>query len=273
MGRRRRKVWGQNFLSNEKAADRIVSLFGPDEEDTVLEIGPGGGVLTRRLAPFVGRVVAVEIDPELCPSLREEFSGVDNVSIVEGDILELDLADLLEGAGPVRIISNLPYSISTAVLVKIADMRESVADATLMVQREVAERILSPPGRKAYGSLSVLVQIHFEVEKWMELSPGSFRPVPKVRSTVVHLEPKKACPVEPEREESFRSLLKGCFSRRRKKLITSLTGLSGLDRGILSSALRRRGIDPDRRPEEFPPSAFVDILHVLGGLETGLESN
>ena len=269
MSGRRKKSLGQNFLVNIKAAERMVRLFKPGKEDVILEIGPGRGVLTGRLAPLAKRITAVEIDRDLCDFLREEFSSEENVVIRHENILDLDLSGIAGESGTLRIISNLPYSIAKAVVVKIIDSKERVADAALMVQREVAERMMSPPGVKSYGSLSVLVQSHFEVEKWMDLSPGSFRPVPKVRSSLLHLIPREMNTGPGWSENLFRRVLRACFSRRRKKIISSLSGLVETDSERLSAALEARGISSSRRPEEFTPGEYAKICVVISALEGG----
>src|SRR2546427_1820963 len=184
--------WGQNFLVNQGAADTIVLAFRPLPSDLVLEIGPGRGVLTRRLAGRVSKLVAVEIDSGLAAALREELRAAPSVEIVEADVLDLDLRALIEGLGATaerraRVIANLPYSIATTVILRLIEERALLSDLLVLVQRAVAERIASPPRHNAYGGLSVLCQARARVETLLRLRPGSFRPVPKVESVLVRL--------------------------------------------------------------------------------------
>ena len=167
--------WGQNFLVNQGAADTLVIAFRPLPSDLVLEIGPGRAALTRRLAGRVSKLVAVEIDSALVAALREELRAAPSVEIVEADVLELDLRSLIEGLGATaerraRVIANLPYSIATTVILRLIEERALLSDLLVLVQREVAERIASPPGHKAYGGLSVLCQARAHVETLLRLS-------------------------------------------------------------------------------------------------------
>src|SRR2546422_3546456 len=194
--------WGQNFLVTQGAADASFLAFRPLPSDLALELGPGRAALTRRLAGRVSKLVAVEIDSALVAALREELRAAPSVEIVEADVLELDLRSLIEGLGATaerraRVIANLPYSIATTVILRLIEERALLSDLLVLVQREVAERIASPPGRKAYGGLSVLCQARARVETLMRLRPGSFRPIPKVESELIRLtlrEPQEKTP-------------------------------------------------------------------------------
>jgi 16S rRNA (adenine1518-N6/adenine1519-N6)-dimethyltransferase len=247
---RSRKRFGQHFL--EPAwADKVVAAIGPTRDDVFLEIGPGPGILTTRLAARVSKLIAVEIDRDLIASLAPKVPA--NTSIVEGDILELDLVSLLISAGPatpVRIAGNLPYNISSPVLFRLLDLQRqrAVADAALMLQREVADRILATPGTGEYGVLSVLVQWRSDVSRLLALPPGAFRPPPAVQSAVIRLvfRPPRF-PVADERV--FERMVRGMFTQRRKTLANALAPF-GTAMGVPpSDALRGAGIDPRRRPE------------------------
>jgi 16S rRNA (adenine1518-N6/adenine1519-N6)-dimethyltransferase len=270
--------WGQNFLVNQGAADTIVLAFRPGPSDRVLEIGPGRGVLTRRLAGTVERLVAVEIDPALAGALRDDFRGDPSVEIVQGDILEVDLEALLSdpGAAPgrrARVIANLPYSIATTIVLRLIDKRRLFSDLLVLVQREVAERIASPPGRKTYGSLSVLCQSQAEVEVLLRLRPGSFRPVPKVESELVRLtlQQPDATAVPADGGAALRAwttLLRTAFAQRRKTLLNNLARLPGPGGGTIGAApaaalIERAGLDPRARPEEIPVAGFQALLQAL----------
>ncbi len=273
-----RRSWGQNFLVNQGAADTIVIAFCPQPGDLVLEVGPGRGVLTRRLAGRVGRLVAVEIDAALAAHLGGELRASPSVEIVEADVLDVDLRALLERMGATaarraRVIANLPYSIATAVILRLIEERALLADVLLLVQREVAERIAAPPGRKAYGGLSVLCQARARVETLLRLRPGSFRPIPKVESVLLRLtlrapEEEAARPGSPG---ALEALLRTAFAQRRKTLLNNLARLPG-PRGVpigtraAEALVRRAGLDPGARPEEIPVDGFLALLRARQAL-------
>ncbi len=272
---RSRRRWGQNFLVNQGAADTIVTAFRPRPDDRVVEVGPGHGVLTRRLAGRVGTLVAVEVDPALVSVLRQELEGRQGLEVLEGDVLEIDLGSLLRRIGaapdePARVIANLPYNIATAVILRLLEERAVLRDLLVLVQREVAERIASPPGRKTYGGLSVLCQARARVEMLLTLRPGSFRPIPKVESELIRLtlpglrdDPARAggAALPPGRLEA---LLRVAFAQRRKTLLNNLARLPGPRGAPLGPAeaerlIRRAGIEPGARAEEIPVAGFTAL--------------
>src|SRR2546427_5714727 len=266
--------WGQTFLVNQGAADTIVIAFRPLPSDLVLEIGPGRAALTRRLAGRVSKLVAVEIDSGLVAALREELRAAPSVEIVEADVLELDLRSLIEGLGATaerraRVIANLPYSIATTVILRLIEERALLSDLLVLVQREVAERIASPPGHKAYGGLSVLCQARARVETLLRLRSGSFRPAPKVESALVRLTlrtredeatgPAVAAP------GALEALLRTAFAQRRKTLVNNLAhlpGPSGVPIGAQAAAalIHGAGLEPRARPEDVPGDGFLARL-------------
>ena len=277
---RPRKRLGQNFLVNQGAADTIIVAFGPRPDDLVLEIGPGRGALTHRLAGRVFKLVAVEIDPKLAVPLSEQMRASSSVEIVQADILDLDLAALLQGLGATtarraRVIANLPYSIATAVILRLIDERSLLSDLLVLVQREVAERIASPPGRKSYGGLSVLCQAHARVEILLRLRPGSFRPIPKVDSELVRLTLQRADEEPPMTGSAasltLEALLRTAFAQRRKTLLNNLVRLNGPGGGPIGSAaaadlIHSAGLDARARPEEIPVHGFLVLLRALRAL-------
>ena len=271
--------WGQNFLVNQGAADTIVAGFRPQPEDLVLEIGPGQGVLTRRLAGRVGSLLAVEIDPDLAGSLSEDLGHPPALQVVRADILKTDLRAALLGLGagperPARVIANLPYNIATAVILKLLGERALLRDALLLVQREVAERMASPPGRRSYGSLSILCQVSAKVEILLRLRPGSFRPVPKVDSSLVRLTlraPDAASPGPAGPPGALEGLLRTAFARRRKTLANNLASLPGPTGAPFGSDAARRlivaaGLDPGARPEAIPVEGFLALVRLRNTL-------
>ena len=293
----RGRRWGQNFLVNAGAADRIIEAFRPGPSDLVLEVGPGRGVLTRRLAGRVRRLVAVEVDPDLAASLRADLAawaaspqappgtpagagrkgrgapeGSGALQIVEADVLDLDLGDLLRGLGatprtPARMIANLPYNIATPLILRLLEQGPLVLDLLVMVQREVAARILSPPGSRQYGGLSVLCQARARVESVLRLRPGSFRPSPKVDFEAIRLTLRS--PEEPAATGDPRALsglLRVAFERRRKTLVNNLARLPWGDGGralgpdAAAGLIRAAGLDPGCRPEEVPVQGYLALL-------------
>lgn len=273
--------WGQNFLVNQGAADTIVAGFRPQADDLVLEIGPGKGVLTRRLIGRVRSLVAVEIDPDLAGLLRAEFAEAPGVEIVQGDILKTDVSAALLGLGATpgkraRVIANLPYNVATAVILKLLGERALLRDLLVLVQREVAERIVSPPGRRSYGGLSVLCQVHAKVESLLRLRPGSFRPVPKVDSALVRLtlrgrDDGAGRPDGGAPPGALEQMLRVAFGRRRKTLLNNLASLPGPTGAPFGSDAARRlivaaGLDPGARPEAIPVEGFLALVRQRNNL-------
>ncbi|PYT18125.1 MAG: ribosomal RNA small subunit methyltransferase A [Acidobacteria bacterium] len=271
---RSRRRWGQNFLVNQGAADTIVTAFRPRPDDRVLEVGPGHGALTRRLAGRVRNLVALEVDPALVPVLRRELEGNQGLEVLEGDVLTVDLRSLLRRIGatpdePARVIANLPYNIATAVILRLLEERAVLRDLLVLVQREVAQRIASAPGRKTYGGLSVLCQARARVEMLLTLRPGSFRPIPKVESELIRLTlsgprdewARAGGALSPGRLEA---LLRVAFAQRRKTLLNNLARLPGPRGAPLGPTeaerlIRRAGVEPGARPEEIPVAGFITL--------------
>ena len=245
-----RKRFGQNFL--EPAwADKVVAAIAPTPDDVFLEIGPGRGILTLRLAPKVSRLFAVEIDRDLIASLLPQLGP--NTSIVEGDVLDIDLAVTLasiDTSVPIRVAGNLPYNISSPVLFQLLRLHEErgLKDATLMLQREVADRLTARPDTGEYGVMSVLVQRVADVTRLLALPPGAFRPPPAVKSALIRLAFRPPL-VRVLDEGIFERMVRSMFMRRRKTLGNALTPFAA-DFGVSAAdALRDANIDAKRRPE------------------------
>jgi 16S rRNA (adenine1518-N6/adenine1519-N6)-dimethyltransferase len=237
--------FSQNFLTDPAFARRLVSAFDPKPSDTILEIGPGEGVLTRELlASGAGRVIAVEIDTRCSRWLRSEFAGEPRFHLIEGDFLKTDLEPLRPEGGKLRVAGNIPYAITSPILFRLLDLRDGVRDFALTMQKEVAERLASPPGSKAYGIPSVLFQLHADIRILFLIPPGAFRPAPSVESAVLYGAFLDA-PRWPVRDESFfRGLVKTAFGQRRKMLRRSLSGR------LRSESVRERLNEfLERRPE------------------------
>ncbi len=258
-----RKRFGQHFLEPAWVA-RMVDRMEVRPDDTILEIGAGRGALTRPLAERAGRVVAVEIDRILAAELPGLMPP--NVHVVEGDVLDLDLAALLATERrPVRVAGNLPYNVSSPILFRLLGAAQGgslIADATLMLQKEVADRLVASPGSGEYGVLAVQTQLVAEVDRLLSLPPGAFRPPPKVSSAVVRLRfrPPVADPGNPA---TFERIVRGVFLQRRKTLANALKPVAhqlGRDAGDL---LRASGIDGSRRPEVLTVAEFAALSRAV----------
>ena len=244
---RAKKRYGQHFLQGAWA-DKLVAAIEPRPEDRFLEIGPGPGALTLRLAPRVADLTAIEVDPDMVALLRPRIPR--NVTLVEEDFLTTDLA-ALTGGGPVRVAGNLPYNVSSPILFRVLDLhrrRGGITDATFMLQREVAERMESGPGGKEYGVLSIFVQLHADVRRLLTLPPGAFRPQPRVHSAVVRLvfRPPAAAITD---EAAFERMVRTMFMQRRKTLSNALKPFAESAGRSAAEALAAARIDPARRPE------------------------
>ena len=253
-----RKRFGQHFLEPAWVAKLIDSLRAAPE-DTFLEIGPGRGALTRPLAPRVKRLIAVEIDRDLAADLRgsddprlEPGLQAGTVRIVEGDFLDVDIDEILRGEQlPVRVVGNLPYNVSTPILFKLLaahDGGRRFRDATLMLQREVADRLVAAPGKRDYGALAIQVALHADVDRLLSLPPGAFRPPPKVASAVVRLRfrPPAADVGNPA---VFEKLVRGVFLQRRKTLANALKPVADSLGRSAPQVLEKAALDGTRRPE------------------------
>jgi 16S rRNA (adenine1518-N6/adenine1519-N6)-dimethyltransferase len=251
---------GQNFLVDVGLAETLVSQAGVEPGDAVIEIGTGLGILTRALAGAGARVVSIEIDAGLVRVLESERLLPDNARLVHADALVLDLAaEVAALPGPVRVVANLPYSISGPILRRLLDLWPVLEDWSVMLQRYVAERLLAGPGSKTYGSLSVLHQLCVDLERTREIAPGSFHPRPLVRSSFLRMRPRgDALPLaELARVEK---VVRAAFSARRKTLANALRG-GGQPAAV--AVLPEVGVDPSARAESLAPTVFVEIARAL----------
>lgn len=261
MTHRPRKRFAQHFLA-PAWADKVVAAIAPKRSDRFLEIGPGPGILTLRLAPRVESLIAIEIDRDLAASLRPELPA--NASIVEGDVLKLDLS-LFLSQGPLRVAGNLPYNISSPILFRLlSTARQSplLIDATVMLQLEVADRLVARPGTKDYGVLTILASTQADVTRLLTLPPGAFRPAPKVHSAVVRLTFKPSV-VEPGIAGVFEAMVKTMFMQRRKTLANALRPYADSVGIQPVHALTDAGIDPSRRPETLTQPELLQLAQRL----------
>jgi 16S rRNA (adenine1518-N6/adenine1519-N6)-dimethyltransferase len=259
---RPKKRLGQHFLQ-AAWADKLVAAIDPKPDDRFLEIGPGPGALTLRLASRVARLTAVEVDAAMIALLRPRLP--ENVTLVHADFLDVDLGPIAS-EGPFRAAGNLPYNVSSPILFAlIAAHRRAggIVDATLMVQREVGERLSARPGTRDYGVLSILVQLHADVRLLLSLPPGAFRPMPKVHSSVVRLSFRPPAVAVPD-EAAFERMVKTVFGQRRKMLLNALRPFAEAGNQSAAAALAASGIDGRRRPETLQLAELARLAEFFG---------
>ena len=252
-GRHPRKRFGQHFLHDRAVIRRIVDAIAPRPGELVVEIGPGRGALTFPLLACGCELHAVEIDRELAARLRAQTPRHPNLVVHEADALELDLARVAPPPRRLRVTGNLPYNISTPLLFRLLAAAPRITDMHLMLQKEVVDRMVAPPGTRAYGRLSVMVQLDCEVERVIEVGSGAFSPAPRVESAVVRLRPRQRTVLSPTDRLRFEAIVRSCFSRRRKTLRNALRGFCD-ERAIAAS-----GLDPRVRPEVLTIEEFVEL--------------
>ena len=262
------KSLGQNFLIDETVLDRIVEAAGIGKDSCVLEIGPGAGTLTQRLAERAARVAAVEIDSALIPILRETLEGFENFTLIHSDVMAVNLEKLTREAfegKPFCVAANLPYYITTPIVMDLLERRLPVTTMTLMVQREVAERMTAREGTKAYGALSVAVQYYTRPAVVCKAEPHCFLPQPKVSSTVVSLEVLRTPPVQVADEKHFFQVVKSAFGQRRKTLVNALSKSPyfSVEKSRAESALGEMGLDPAIRGERLSVEQFAQLSNLL----------
>ena len=261
------KSMGQNFLIQRWVPDGLVEGAGVSRENGVLEVGPGIGPLTVRLARAAAKVVAVELDRSLLPVLDETLAGLDNVEVLSGDILKLDIGALVEekfpGLTPMAC-ANLPYNITTPVLTALIDSGH-FSRITVMIQREVARRICAAPGTPDYGAFSVYCQFYTLPELLFDVGPECFVPAPKVTSSVLRMTPRETLPQGVTDERRFFRVVKAAFGQRRKTLLNALSaGLGGVDKDAIRAAIAACGLPEDIRGERLGIPEFAALTTALG---------
>lgn len=269
-GLRRRHSLGQHFLTDRHTLDRILEAAELARDDGVIEVGPGLGVLTLRLAAAAGRVVAIELDRSLFPALSEVLRGVENAEVRHGDATRLDWRAVGEeltrrhGCRTVKVCANLPYQVTTPVITGVLESGLPFERAVLMVQREVAERVAAPPGSRAYGSISVLVQYFTEPEIVVRVPPGAFSPPPRVDSAVLLLRRRAAPPVRSMPERLF-PVVRAGFSQRRKTLGNALSAGLRRPKADVRAALELARVAENRRAETLGLAEWDAVARALGG--------
>jgi 16S rRNA (adenine1518-N6/adenine1519-N6)-dimethyltransferase len=268
---------GQNFLADPGTAEKIVAALGDVSGQTVIEIGPGKGVLTGLLAKKTGKLIAIELDRVLAAQLRMKYAAWPNVEMIEGDILKIDLGTVLgprpgalAGLAPapshkVQVIGNIPYYITSDILLRLFSYRDHFEKIVIMVQQEVADRIVAKPGGKEYGLLSATAQLNAKVEKLFFVPPGAFAPPPKVQSAVLRLTIAPQFERLKVTEREFIDFLKLSFGRKRKTLVNNLK--ERYDSELIKTALKKSGIRADARSETLPLEKAAAVFRLLQGKE------
>lgn len=265
------KKYGQNFIGDPALLERIATVCDWQPGDRALEIGPGAGTLTRAIAREAEEVLAVEIDRRLAPLLEETLADCANVHLVFTDALKADLdalmRDTLGWDGRYKLIANLPYYITTPLIMHVLEDSEKVSELVIMVQKEVGERLCAAPGSKAYGAVTVMVQYAATVARAFDVGRHAFVPAPEVDSTILHLIPYEKRPIQAQSDAVLRRIVKAAFSQRRKTLRNSLSSL-GCDKALIKQALEAAGIEDSRRAETLSVAEFVALADAFyeGGL-------
>jgi len=256
---RARKRFGQHFLTDAHYLARIVAAIDPEPRDSMVEIGPGTGILTAPLASAVERLHVVEIDRDLAAALRVAYPR-GNVVVHEADALDFDFASL---ESPLRVVGNLPYNVSTPILFRMSELADRLRDCVFMLQKEVVERMVAAPDTPDYGRLSVMLQYRFAMRMLVKVPPGAFTPPPKVDSAVVRMEPLGDDRLRARDEALFAKIVAAAFSQRRKTLRNSARSL------VAEEAFARARIDPSRRGETLSVAQFVALADAASGSQPG----
>ena len=267
-----KKKYGQNFLTNESVVERIAAsalpeVPDPEEKLGILEIGPGIGVLTEKLSAVAHKVTAVEIDTTLLPILDKILADCPNVHVVNNDVMKVDLpllvAEEFDGCTRLAVCANLPYYITTPILMALLESGLPFSSITIMVQKEVAERLCAPAGSEAYGAITAVLSYYGQAKRLFTVSAGNFVPAPKVDSAVVQIKLHKAPPVEVESEAKLFAVIKAAFGQRRKTLQNALSSLPGVSKEQIASAIAEAGFAPTVRGEALDLAAFAKIANLL----------
>lgn len=265
------KKFGQNFLIDTHVLEKIISAAGITKNDCVLEIGPGIGTMTQYLAENAGHVVAVEIDRNLIPILKETLADYDNVTVINEDILRVDIKALAEeynGGKPIKVVANLPYYITTPIIMGLFESGVPIDNITVMVQKEVADRMKEGPGSKDYGALSLAVQYYAEPEIVANVPPNCFIPRPNVGSAVIRLTRHKEMPVEVKDPALMFKIIRASFNQRRKTLQNGLGNASELPytKEQIAAAIAGMGLTPTIRGEALSLAQFAQLSDILGNM-------
>ena len=263
------KSLGQNFLNDQNVIDDIVAGSLIDEQTLVIEVGPGEGALTSELVEVAGYVIAIELDDRLIPILRTKFALHDNFEVIHGDILKADIESIVNDAmrkhdlTRTRVVGNLPYYITTPIIIKLIESKAEFESLTVMMQKEVGDRLLAEPGTKLAGAITYAVHYRCTVDKICDVSREAFYPVPKVDSLVLRLDMRGEPAVDVADEDRFFRCIKAGFSMRRKTLLNSLQAIDDVSREDIRMALGRVNIDPSRRAETLTMEEFAELSNSI----------
>ena len=260
------KAKGQNFIVNPAVCPRMAAQCGATKADGVLEIGPGAGALTRALSDVAGKVVAVELDERLLPVLEETLAGLDNITVIQGDILQLDLPALLEEhfqGRPVHVCANLPYYITSPILMRLLEARLPLVSITVMAQKEAADRLCAPMGSRACGAVTAAVAYYAEARQLFNVSRGSFYPVPNVDSAVLQLKLRSAPPVDVPDEAFLFRLIRAAFAQRRKTIANAVSAGLAMEKSTVLAAMARADIPSEARAETLTLESYASLAREL----------
>lgn len=264
------KALGQNFIVNPSVCPRMADESGIDSESGVIEIGAGIGVLTAELAKRAKKVVCIELDSKLLPILDETLADFDNIEIINADVLKTDLAALIEkkfGGMPVYVCANLPYYITSPVIMTLLESRLPLKAVTVMVQREAAQRLCAPVGSRLSGAVTVAVDYYAEARKLFDVSAGSFMPAPKVDSSVIRLDIREKPGIEVSDEKLFFSMVHAAFGQRRKTASNSISSGMGIPKAVVAEAIERCGFPPSVRAESMTAEQLAALCEALNELK------
>lgn len=264
------KALGQNFIVNPSVCPRMADESGIDSESGVIEIGAGIGVLTAELAKRAKKVVCIELDSKLLPILDETLADFDNIEIINADVLKIDLAALIEekfGGMPVYVCANLPYYITSPVIMTLLESRLPLKAVTVMVQREAAQRLCAPVGSRLSGAVTVAVDYYAEARKLFDVSAGSFMPAPKVDSSVIRLDIREKPGIEVSDEKLFFSMVHAAFGQRRKTASNSISSGTGIPKAVVAEAIERCGFPPAVRAESMTAEQLAALCEALNELK------
>ena len=262
-----RKELGQNFLTNRMIPEDIADSCADTEDTLIIEIGPGIGCLTKELAERYKRVVAIEIDTGLIPVLNKTLAEYDNITVINADVMEVDLHEIVEKYSdgmPVSVCANLPYYITTPILMRLLESGVKFDAITVMVQNEVAQRLVAPAGKSDYGAITAVLGYYGEARKLFKVSAGCFMPMPKVDSAVVRIDLYKKPKYSPRSESFFRDVIKAAFEMRRKTLQNAINAkFSHIEKGRIAESLEKMNLDPNVRGERLTTEQFVILSDLL----------
>jgi len=267
---RAKKNLGQNFLTDQEAVRQMIEAVAPREGETIIEIGAGHGALTRRLISSGAQVAAIEFDRDLVPLLVEKFGGYGNFKLIEADALAVDFCSIIGPEKKARVVANLPYNISTAILQRLIEHRHCLTEITLILQKEVVDRITAPPDSRERGFISVLVEAYCETEKLFDIAPRSSRPAPKVWSSVVRLTLRRGVAAAVSDERVLRQVISAAFAQRRKTILNNLRSAPSplqetiSNHGGASMVLCQAEIELQRRAETLTLDEWLRIVRELG---------